>query len=149
MKKQEKSAGPGSRPGSASSVGGGGSSAMGMKHSKSDHSTLAGSHKTPGGRAKEGGPGKKYLSKSHENLAGQGDGEGKLSVPPSPSSAPKAQGQGTVATRAGSSSRPSSADKNKENMAVQDKDRCTGFVKPKQPKSAGMTTIRKASSTQR
>ncbi|XP_050411238.1 cytospin-A isoform X2 [Patella vulgata] len=133
MKKQEKGqtvAKPGVPASSTSAT-------MGVKHSKSEHSGLSSQ-----GSAKSRPLSKAYLSKSHENLSSHQ--KKKLStVMEQPSAKPKSGAKSSESTK--------SVDKNKENVALKEKEKNSGSVraKPNKPTSLATTsTIRKASSTQ-
>ncbi|XP_070204422.1 cytospin-A-like isoform X3 [Littorina saxatilis] len=133
---------------------------MGMKHSKSDHSGLSGRS------GKSATPvNKKYMSKSQENLS-TGTGKKKLTVvkeiDPSAatsaatgkaSSAAKSNGSGGAKSGPASAAKSTStststAEKNKENQVLKEKEKNSGFVKPKALKPQPVSAMRKASSTQ-
>lgn len=114
--------------------------AMGMKHSKSDHGGLGRKDK----HHKEGKSplGKKFISKSQENLSSQKKNKQLTKVADSP--------RHGFANPPGSTTARSTAisSGNKENLALQEQQRNDAvFVKPKPPKQIN-SGIRKASSTQ-
>ncbi|RUS83359.1 hypothetical protein EGW08_008862 [Elysia chlorotica] len=119
----------------AGGTGAGPSVNQGMKHSKSDHSGLV-SVKKELSYKNEGSPlGKKFISKSQENLSSHKKGRPLTTVVESPR--PRAN--------AASIARAVAA-KNKE---AKEKDKVPAvFVKPKPVKVNAMANIRKASSTQ-
>ncbi|XP_059144249.1 cytospin-A-like [Physella acuta] len=110
--------------------------AMGMKHSKSDHSGLIRKDKH---KADKSTMGKKFISKSQDNLSSS-----KKSRPLAPVvESPKPRDNATSLARAEA---VRAAEKNKENVALKEKNAV--FVKPKPVKPNSLTNIRKASSTQ-
>ncbi|XP_062582587.1 cytospin-A-like [Saccostrea cucullata] len=105
-----------------------------MKESKSENSSLSSHQKGTLVPKPAASPlGKTYLSKSHENLSSHQ--KKKLATLADPPHRPKSS---LGITKGGSS--------NKENLVTKGKDNV--FLKPKPVKSGGMSTIRKASSTQ-
>ncbi|XP_046347446.1 cytospin-A-like isoform X1 [Haliotis rufescens] len=138
MKKQEKNS-TAAKAGSASSSAPSTTTAgqMGMKQSKSDSTSLSSKSQ---GKGSSNLAGKSYLSKSHENLSST---KKKMTLPPETSKPKPASG-----TSKPDSAR-SSTERNKENLALKEKEKNSNFAKPKAgkaPVAAG--TIRKASSTQ-
>lgn len=112
--------------------------AMGMKHSKSDHSGLSrkDKHKTI-----KNPLGKKFISKSQENLSSQKKGRLLATVVESP------QPPEIVSSLA--RTEEVHAEKNKENMALREREKNAVFGKHKTVKPNSLpTNIRKASSTQ-
>ncbi|ESP05090.1 hypothetical protein LOTGIDRAFT_103360, partial [Lottia gigantea] len=108
-----------------------------MKHSKSDHSGIG------QGSGKSRLLGKTYLSKSHENLSSHQ--KKKLSTVMEQPSVSKSKGT----TKLSDSSK--SVDKNKENVALKEKEKGSGRSKPNKPATLptpGQIPLRKASSTQ-
>lgn len=110
---------------------------MGMKHSKSDHTGLSRKDKQKDSRSCLG---RKFISKSQDNLGGQKKGKTQAAVvePPKPreNAASVARAEAVRAER------------NKENIAVKEKEKHT-FTKPKPVKPLSLpSNMRKTSSTQ-
>ncbi|KAH9525800.1 hypothetical protein Btru_002390 [Bulinus truncatus] len=114
------------------------SGTMGMKHSKSDHSGLGRKEKNKDAKLPMG---KKFISKSQDNLSGYKKGRQLTTVMESPR--PRDNAASIARAEAARAS-----ERNKENVALREREKNTVFIKPKPVKHGSTTSIRKASSTQ-
>ncbi|XP_013080875.2 cytospin-A-like [Biomphalaria glabrata] len=115
----------------------GDATSMGMKHSKSDHSGLGRKDKNKETKMPMG---KKFISKSQDNLSGYKKGRQLTTVLESPR--PRENAASLARAEAARA-----LEKNKENTALREREKNV-FIKPKPVKPTSMTNIRKASSTQ-